>query len=217
MDDLTRPSVADFLNRVADRSPTPGGGSVTGAIGALASSLARMVAAYSVGPKTDPDVRGRVETAARHMHRLDQIMRALISQDAIAYAKMSAAAKGRGHKDAATPDSSSAYADAVLAAVAVPMEVAAVASQLLTTMDEFKAVANPRLLSDLGIAAVLAEAAARAARYTVRINACELADQKRQARILSDIDATVEHAESRRASIEAFIRDRERVKSQPSR
>ena len=216
MDDLTKLPIDEFLDRIADKQPTPGGGSVTGATGALACSLARMVGAYSVSTKTGTEHREQIATALRRLRRLDEIMRALITQDAVTYAAMTVTAKRR-RENPATDNIDSDHADAVLAAIAVPMEMAAVASQALTVMDEVKAFANRHLLSDLGIAAVLAGATARAAEYTVRINLTELADAERRTKLRTEIEETLHHAENRRASVEAFVGDRLENPATPSR
>ncbi len=223
MDVLTKLSVDSFLDRVADRTPTPGGGSVTGVAGALACDLARMVAAYSVGkasrdPQDAPsagraEARGSVGEAetlqswADQLHRADQLIRALVTQDATAYADMTAS-KNRAKTTSDDPTAQAAYTDAVLAAVAVPMEMAAVASNALATMDEFKTVASRYLLSDLAIAAVLADATARAARYTLRINARELSDASTRAKVLANIDRIVEHCAGHLESVDGFVSDR---------
>ncbi len=202
MDDLTKLSLDSFLDRTADRVPTPGGGGVTGGAGALACALARMVTAYSIGKKTEPDDRTRLETTAGMLHRADQLLRALITQDAVAYTNMTEAAKVA--KD--DPASRAAYDEAVLAAVAVPMEMAAIASNVLSTMDRCKNLVNRYLLSDLAIAAVLANAAARAARYTVFVNAGELSAVAERAKLLSDADEILEHCARHCDSIETYVR-----------
>lgn len=202
MDDLTKLSLENFLDRTADRTPTPGGGGVTGAGGALACALARMVTAYSAGKNTEPDDRARLETTAGLLHRADHLLRALITQDAAVYTNMTEAAKIT--KD--NPSSRAAYYDAVLAAVAVPMEMAAIASSVLTTMDACKNVISRYLLSDLAIVAVLADATARAARYTVQVNARELRDIAERAKFLSDSDDILEHCARHRDSIETYVR-----------
>lgn len=208
MDDLTNLRFDDFLRRVAEKAPSPGGGSVAGAAGALACALGQMVTSYSVGLKTDAQTRERFEKALNSLHRLAQISKALVTQDAAAYEAMTTASKRRGESDAAA----GAYQEAVLAAVAVPMEIAAVSSRALTTMDEMKEVANPYLLSDLAIAAVLADATARSARYLVQLNAAEVTDNGRQTAVLAEIDQTVEHCDTRRGAIEAFVCDRLEIK-----
>lgn len=209
MEELTKLSVAEFLERVGDRQPSPGGGSVAGAVGALACSLGCMVVAYSIGPKTKADVRERMETSLLTLRRLKQIMSALITQDAEAYETMQSASKDRSMPDT--------YQEAALAAVAVPLEIAAVASRALTALDELKAGANRHLYSDLGIAAVLADATARSAWFLVHINARELTDETRRRTVLTEITDTMRHCKARCASIEAFVRERVEDQGSPGR
>ena len=205
MDDFAELSIDGYLDQVGDRTPTPGGGGVTGLAGALACALARMVVAFSVRKKTEPPARDQMEATARRFHRMDQLLRALITQDATAYAAMTEAAASRRLQPSGTSPAHAAYNDAVLAAATVPMEMAAIASNALSTMDEFKAVASRYMLSDLAIAAVLADATARAARYTVRINARELGDVTKRAELMEKIDEIAEHCEHHRQSVEAFV------------
>lgn len=202
MDDLTRQSVDEFLNAVAERSPTPGGGSAAAAAGALACALGRMTANYSINKNTEPSVRDRVEAVINRLRSADEILRGLVTQDAAAYAHMSAAAKAKREN----PVAASAYQKAVLSAVAVPLEAAAAISHALAAMDELKDFANRNLLSDLGVAAVLAEAAAQAAWYMVAVNLPELTDSSAQTRSRRDIVETVKHCDGYRRSIEAFLR-----------
>jgi len=216
MDDLTKRSVDDFLDALADRTPTPGGGSVAGAAGALACALARMVVEYSMGKNTNrpnalehsgeeftsTNVRDKTEAVLNRLRGADEILRGLISQDAMAYAAMSAARKAARDNPTAKP----AYQKAVLAAVAVPLEAAAAASHALSAMDGLKNIANQHLLSDLGVAAVLAEAAARAAWYMVSVNLPELTDAAMRTKLRGYVDETVRHCESYRRSVEDFVR-----------
>jgi len=202
MDDLTKRSVDDFLDAVAQRAPTPGGGSVAGAAGALALALARMVADYSIGKNSEPKDRNRTEALLNRLRGADEILRGLVTQDAVAYAAMSAAGKAARQSPAANP----AYQEAVLAAIAVPLEVAAAASHALASMDELKDFANRHLQSDLGVATVLAEAAARAAWYMVAANLPELTDAAVRAKLRENIDETIRHCEGHRLSVETFVR-----------
>jgi glutamate formiminotransferase/formiminotetrahydrofolate cyclodeaminase len=202
MDDLTRQSVDDFLDAVAQRTATPGGGSVAAAAGALACALACMVTDYSIVKNMEPGIRDQMETLLNRLRSADEILRGLVTQDAVAYAAMSAA--GKAARD--NPAAKATYQEAVLNAVAVPLETAAAASHALATMDELKDSANSHLLSDLGVASVLAEAAARAAWYMVAVNLPELTDVAMRTKLRGNIDETVRHCEGYRRSIEAFVR-----------
>lgn len=202
MEDLADLTINNFLDRLADRTPTPGGGGAAGLGGALACAMARMVAAYSISRKTKPVVKERVETFAGKLKVADQLLRALITEDATAYTRMATAAKA----DREAPTGRAPYDEAILKAISVPMEMGALASNALAAMDDFKAVASRYLLSDLGVAAVLAEATVRAAEYSVRINAGELTDPAARSRVLSEIEQNVTHAARHRESIEVFVR-----------
>jgi len=204
MDDLTKRSIDEFLDAVAQRTPTPGGGSVAAAAGALACALARMVGAYSAGKNPEKGVRDRTEALVDRLRRVDEILRGLVTQDAVAYAAMSAAEKAARENTAMKP----AHQDAVLAAAAVPMETAAAASQALAAMNELKDFANRHLLSDLGVAAVLAEAAARAAWYMVTVNLPEVAHAATRTKLREGIDKTLQHCQSSARSIEGSVRGR---------
>lgn len=202
MDDLTKCSVDDFLDAVAQRTPTPGGGSVAGAAGALACALARMVAEYSNGKNTEPSVRNQTEAVLNRLRGADEILRELVTQDSVAYAAMSAAGKAARENPAAKP----AYQEAVLAAVAVPLEAAAATAHALSAMDELKDFANQHLLSDLGVAAVLAEAAAQAAWHMVAVNLPELTDATMRTKLRGNSDETIHHCEAYHRSVESFVR-----------
>ncbi len=202
MEDFTQRSLDDFLDRVADATPTPGGGSVAATAGALACAIARMVAAYSLKPGAGQPARVQVEAALGRLRRADQLLRALISDDAAAYTNMTRAAKVAK----TDPAAQRAYQETVLRAIAVPLETAAAVSSALATMDEFKAVASRYLLSDLGVAATLAQAAARAAGHTARVNLHALADDDKRAKLSRDIEQANAHCASRRDSIEAFVK-----------
>lgn len=201
MDDFTKERVGGFLDQLADRTPAPGGGGASALAGALSCAMARMVAAYSIGKKTTPAEKAKVEGAASRLIRADQILRALITQDAEAYVRMKSASKeARG--DAADPH---AYQTAVLSAIGVPIQIMATVSNALTTMVELQQAANKYLLSDLGVAAVLADATGQAAWYCVRVNAAELDDEAVRTKILADASSSRGHCSKLRQVVESFV------------
>jgi formiminotetrahydrofolate cyclodeaminase len=204
MKDQTTSSLSEFLDAIATRSPTPGGGAVAAAAGALSCAMAQMVTAYSVKKNSPDDVRSKCETARERLGRADGLFRALIMQDAQAYENMTKLGKERRDGEATTQ---TAYHDAVLRAISVPMEMAALAADALDTLDEFKESANRYLVSDLGVAAVLANATAEAAGYSVRINLMELTDAGLKNRITHDLGETLARCRRRDESIRSFVRN----------
>ncbi len=201
MEDLAAAPVNDFLDEVAARRPTPGGGAVAATAGALACAMARMVNAYSLRSDLPAAERLQLEGTAVGLRRADELLRALITEDARAYGQLTAAAR------AARADASanSVHQQAVLGAIAAPMQMAALAAEALVLMDQLKESANRHLLSDLGVAAVLAAAAAQAAGYSVQVNLPSLKDQRQAERLKKELVDILHHTAERRQRIEAFV------------
>lgn len=202
MKDHTTESIGAFLNATSERIPAPGGGAVAALTGALGACLSRMVVAYSVGKNTAPEVRAVMETAAGKLHRGDELLRALIAQDATAYEAMTAAR----HRVQTDPECAGDYQAAVLRAIAVPMEIAGVCSHVLRVLHDIQGMAGRYMLSDLGASAVIAHAGAEAARFMVLVNLSELDSSELRGRLTVEIDDTVRHCHDHRVAIEQFVR-----------
>ena len=202
MKDYTTLKIEAFLDQTASRSPTPGGGAVTGLCGALACALARMVVAYSIGKKTEDATRKELESVLARLNRIDQLLRALITRDVEVYEALSAIPKNAQATDKQRSDRQGALLDAV----AVPIEMAALIADALKTLNAIKDHSNPYLISDLGIVAVLACATARAARYTAKINLRDIDDEQLRTRIGREIEESTARCESLAESIEAYAR-----------
>ncbi|NOS99204.1 MAG: cyclodeaminase/cyclohydrolase family protein [Phycisphaerales bacterium] len=193
-----------FLDALAGRTPTPGGGSAAAAVGALGCAMARMVAAYSPGKGAADDERRTVADLSQRLERADRLVRALIIEDERAYASLTEAAR-RLKTD---PTHRRAHETARGVALAVPLQVAAAACESLHLMEQLLPVANRNLVSDLGVAAVLARASVRAAAYMVYVNAYELDDPEARQKIDHEIDALAARADASLARIETNLADR---------
>lgn len=204
MKDCTEQTIDKWLDALADRQPAPGGGAGAACAGALAAALGRMVVAYSVGANTPEPDRARFDSLATQLQVMDQLLRALMTRDAQAYLAMTDAARV-AKKD---PSARSAYQEAVLAAIGVPMEIAAVATSLLAALDAAKDGMSRYMVSDLGVTAVVACAAVDGAGYMVRVNLAEVDDRRTQNKIAGDIRAVARRSAAHRASIESFVSGR---------
>jgi len=157
---------ADLLARVGEKTPSPGGGAVTGAVGALAAALAQMVVAFAGAKPESPPVDPPLAEVLHRLERARAVMLELAEEDAQAYAALNAVL--RLPKD----DPSRARDLPALARTAtqIPMAMMAAAAEVLHILEGLPARIGKHLKSDLAIAAVLSEATARAARRTVQVN-----------------------------------------------
>lgn len=165
-DSLSSLPFSDVLERISARSPTPGGGAVTALVAALASALARMVANYSTGRKDLAAHENALRADLERLARAQALILELGVEDMAAYELLSSAM--RLPKD--DPSRADKLASAGIVATRIPQALTAACCDVLRLFAEMATRTNRNLRSDLAIAAVLAEAAARASRWNIAVN-----------------------------------------------
>ena len=162
--------VGEFLERTASASPTPGGGSVAAVTGALASALVAMVARLTDGKKGYEPAWELAADAVGRADRFTAELQAAAVEDVRSFeAYMAALRMPKGSPDQRRARRG-ALAAATRRATAAPLAIAAACAGVLTLAERLAPVANRHAVSDIGAAAHLAGAAARAALLTAEIN-----------------------------------------------
>ncbi len=152
--------VGRFLDRLARREPTPGGGAAAALTVSLASSLVAMVARYSANQIADG------ERLVEHAESLRDRIRDLADEDSRAYTAVLAAYAARGGDHSAGRD----IRAALLRATEVPLEVADIGAQTAQLAAMLAAKGKPDVRGDATTALLLAEAGTRAAAHLVSVN-----------------------------------------------
>src|SRR5688500_15906999 len=155
--------IGEFLDAAASKQPTPGGGSVTALVGALAASMGEMTINYSIGRKGHEAFEDELRPVLAELTRARGLLLRLMVEDQAAYEAMTAARK----RPQGDPDRQSQFDVALLACIRVPQAMAATAVAVLQVADRVVNFVNPHLLSDLAVSADLAMATARCAIYNV--------------------------------------------------
>lgn len=195
LDDLT---LADLLTAIGSKTPTPGGGAVAAVVSAIAASLGQMVLRYSQGKKNLLEHDELHRSALAQLEALGKRAMELAEADATAYGKLNELWK----LDKADPKRVQAWPAAVDAAIDAPQQLLRACMDMLHIMHSLTGRTNRMLDSDLAIAAVLAEAAARSAAWNVRINLPLVDDPLRQVDLQTTIDRTLAEATVIRSDIE---------------
>ncbi len=188
-------SLKSFLEDVASKKPTPGGGSVAALAGALAAALTSMVCRLTIGRKGYEEVQARVERLLVESEKLRSRLQDLVVEDARAFDAVSQALK----MDRSTPEAKQmrgeALQQALKGAAEVPMETCERCLNLLRVLHEVAKRGNVNALSDTGVAAHLALAAAHGARLNVEINLSSIKASDFVADMQERIEATMSEAE----------------------
>ena len=150
-----------FLDQLAARTPTPGGGGAAAVTGAMAAGLVAMAARFSA--KRLPEAGDLADQA----DKLRLMAAQLADMDARAYTTVLDVIRRRGDAD---PGWEAQRREALLAAAMVPLEIAGIGARVAALAVPVAETGNPNLRGDAVTGAVLAAASARSAACLVDIN-----------------------------------------------
>lgn len=170
MTDFSTLSLTDFLAQLASEAPTPGGGTAAAAAGAIAASLAEMVAAVTLSREKYAPSHNAVRPIAEAAAAAGREFLNLAREDSEAYEAVVAARRLPKETPEQEAERARMLAAAHRRAAEVPMRTARAAVRLLSALPELVEKGNPAAASDAGSAALLLEAAAESALLNVGIN-----------------------------------------------
>lgn len=159
-----------FLDKLASRSPEPGGGSVSALTGALGAALVSMVGNLTLGKEKYADVQDQVEELLKSSEKARDQLQGLIQKDTEVYADVSAAFKMPRDTEEQKAERAARVQEALKLATEVPFEIAEACLEVARLSETAAEIGNVGAVSDAGVAVLLAEAAAQSAALNVKIN-----------------------------------------------
>ncbi len=184
---LTGLSVKDYVQRVADGSPTPGGGSVCALACSLSAALCLMVAHLTLGKKKYRKVWAEMQQLDRAVGDLVSRLLELTEQDAEAYDGVLSAFRLVQASEAQKEARRESIEAALKRAAIIPMETLRTIVKLTDFVEEAIEKGNPNCLCDAAVAVQLIRAAAIGSTYNVRVNLSNIADKTFSSRMQSEM------------------------------
>ncbi len=198
-------TVTQFLDVLASKAPTPGGGSVAAVSAAMAAGLLTMVCDLTMGKKAyaafDAEAQQIRERAETHRATLQ----ALADADVAAFERLSAAYKLPRATEADAASRRVAIQAATKHAADVPLEIARTTVQLLPLCAPLAQHGNRMAVSDVGVAALLIQAAVPSALLNVDINVAALEDQPTARALRAEASSLREGVQSQVGDILALV------------
>lgn len=182
----------DFINELASKAPTPGGGGASAYCGALATALASMVGNLTVGKKTYAAVEDEVKEALIQLEEQRNKFVELIDKDAQAFEPLSRAYRLPRATSEELAHKNKVMQQALVGATEVPLEIMEICAQVITT-SKFLAHNGSRLaLSDVGVAVLFAKAALKGAFLNVYANASSMTNEAQARSYIQQADCLIE-------------------------
>jgi len=196
---LVKMKVADFADLLSTDAPAPGGGSVAALCGALSGALTSMVGALTHGKKGYEDAFDAVEEIGVEGQRLKDVFLRDVDRDTEAFNRVMAAARLPKKTDEDKAAREEAMQAANKEATLVPLDVLKRSWDAAQAARRIVEKGNRNSVSDGGVAALTARAAAEGAYLNVLINLPGITDEAFRMETLKQAEEVrrkvVEHTE----------------------
>ena len=167
-----------FLDQLASKASTPGGGSAAAIMGAMGAALVSMVANLTVGKQKYQDVEEEMQGFLAQSEDIRSRLTGMIQADIDVFDKVMAAYGMARETDAEKAARSEAIQSALKEATDVPLACAQLCADVIELCRPVAEKGNLNVISDAGVAVLAAHAALRSAALNVYINIGGIRDQE---------------------------------------
>lgn len=185
-DSLSDMRVTAFCDLLSTDAPAPGGGSVAALCAAMSGALSAMVSNLTIDKKGYEKVQDEVRRLAPMGQSIKERAIHYIDVDTDAFYAMMDAMKLPKKTDDEIALRDAEIEKCTQGAINAPLETLRISHEALLLAREVAAVGNTNALSDAGVAALTALAAAKAANYNVLINLAGITDESYKAHTLAE-------------------------------
>jgi formiminotetrahydrofolate cyclodeaminase len=170
-------SIQQFLDQLASKSATPGGGSAAAIMGAMGAALVSMVCNLTVGKKNYEAVEGDMKDLLEQAENLRARFTDMVRADVAAFNQVMAAYGLPKATDAEKQARSEAIQAALKTATDVPLDCARASAEVIKLSKAAAQKGNKNVVSDAGVAVVAGYAALRSAALNVQVNTGVIKDE----------------------------------------
>lgn len=187
--------IAQFLDALAAKQSTPGGGGAAALTGSQAAALVSMVINFTLGNPKYAEVESEMAELLTRSEALRGDLLALADADVAAFNAVSACYGMSRKSDEEKAARTAALQLALKEAARVPLEIAERCLVVLELVTPVAEKGNPNVVSDAATAMLLAQAALRSALVNVDINLKYIKDEEFNARTATQRAALVSSAQ----------------------
>lgn len=182
-------SIQGFLDELASRAPTPGGGSAAAIMGAMGASLVSMVCHLTLGKAQYEAVAPEMEATLASAESLRAGLTDLVRADVAAFDEVMAAYGLPRDSEEQKQLRSRAIQAALKSATRVPLDCAKACAELIQLCRAVAERGNKNVVTDAGVAVLAGHAALKSAALNVYVNTNAIKDEGFVHETLSELNA----------------------------
>jgi methenyltetrahydrofolate cyclohydrolase len=206
--EIKNQSIQQFLDELASKAPTPGGGSVAAIMGAQSAALTSMVCNLTIGkPKyaeVENDMRHLLHQSETLRHQLTEMIKA----DVDVFNALMATYALPKTTDAELAIRSQAIQSALQAATIVPLECARACAESIKISRIAAEKGSLAAISDAGVAVMAAYSGVKSAALNVYINTASLKDRDFATAKLAELDVILAGIDMDSEEIYQFVKNK---------
>ena len=208
MSNIEQQSIELFLEALASKSATPGGGSAAALMGAQAAALVSMVCRLTIGKPKFADVEAELQAVLNQTEKLRAEFTGLIQADIDVFNRlMSKYALPKETEDEKSARSR-AIQDVLKVAIDVPMQCITACVEIIKLSKVAAEKGNPGVVSDAGAGVMAAYGSLKASALNVYVNAASLKDKKFADTKLADLEQLTNGIEQQVDAIYQIVKAR---------
>lgn len=198
-------SIEKFLETLASRSPTPGGGSAVAIMGAMGAALVAMVCHLTIGKAQYEGVYAEMEGVLEEAESLRLNLLDLIRADVEAFDQVMAAYGLPKSTDEDKASRSAAIQLALMGATQVPLACAQASRRVIELSLVVAEKGNTNVITDAGVAVLAAHAALKSSALNVRVNTGSIRDGDFVRHALDELEALMAGMEDQADAIYRMV------------
>ena len=178
----------EFLESLASKEPTPGGGGASALVAAVSCALCSMVANLTTGKKKYAQYQEQIEKYIEILEVKREVLQADIKKDAEAFAPLAAAYS----LDKAIPDYERIMEKALFDAATAPFEILEDINSLVPIIEDLAVMGSRLAISDVAVAAVCCKAALQGCSLNVFINTKAMKNRENADKLNDKVNAILD-------------------------
>jgi len=208
MNEITQQTLSEFLDKLASRDATPGGGSAAAIMGAQSAALTSMVCNLTIGKPQYAEVEADMQALLQKSEQLRQQLTDMIQADVDVFNELMACYRLPKNTEAEKTERSRKIQAILKQATQVPLDCAKACAEAIELSQLAAEKGSLGVISDAGVAVMAAYAGLKSAALNVYINIGSLKDQDFAQQKKSELEAILDSASIKSEEIYQLVKNK---------